>query len=100
MSYQQQGDVILRACERPTGQLREQSHKTLAQGETTGHAHVVIGDGTLYLDKKGNLYLEARAPVEVVHEEHRAQTVPAGWHQIVRVQEYDHFAEEARAVQD
>jgi hypothetical protein len=43
-----------------------------------------------------------RAPTgtEVVHEEHRAFSVPPGTYRIGAVREYDHFAEEARSVLD
>jgi len=99
MVYQQQGDVIIEACEPPPN-LKRLPHLILAYGEATGHCHEVSGDATLYADAKGDLYLRANAPVEVLHQEHRAQTLKPGSYRIRRVREYDHFEEEARAVQD
>ena len=63
----------------------------LALGESTGHAHAVVGQGALY---------PASAPLEpmhlhlpkggrVVHEEHAAITLPAGWYRVIRQREYE-----------
>jgi hypothetical protein len=63
----------------------------LALGEATGHAHAVVGPGTLYrpaADPLAPACLHVPAGARVVHEEHGAISLPAGWYQVVRQREY------------
>ena len=49
----------------------------------------------------GALYLRVGpGGAEITHEEHGPVRVPQGEYRVTRVQEYDHFAEEARRVVD
>lgn len=97
MMYQQ-GDVLIKKVSGVKG--KKLSHRVLAEGESTGHKHVVtIGDGDLYEDN-GVLYLHCETECTVTHEEHGPVTIPAGDYEIGIVREYDHFAEEARNVAD
>lgn len=98
----QQGDVLfLSCCNNPAGKEKEDG--IVAYGEVTGHCHKVIVDGDLVKvieNEKGELYVKAQKPFNVVHEEHKTIEVPAGIWKIGKVREYDHFSEEARAVRD
>ena len=101
----QQGDVLIRRIERiPDGAKKIKPTKRgfiLAEGEATGHAHrVAVSDRVDMLTLDDNLYLQAKWAFIVTHEEHGAVTIPPGDYGIGRVQEYDHFAEEARNVKD
>lgn len=103
--YYQQGDVIIETIETmPTGESRMQGGRAvLAEGEATGHAHVVteVEPGTVDLiERDGVLYLRTTAPTEVRHDEHAPVSLPAGSYRVRQVREYDHLAEEARAVLD
>lgn len=69
----------------------------LAEGEHTGHFHEAHGAGVTYYDDG---VLEAPSGAEVTHQEHAPILLPAGTFQRSIVQEYDHFAEEARNVAD
>ena len=62
----------------------------LAEGETTGHSHVIehTEDVELY-EKDGVLYVRTKVPTVVTHEEHKA--VPLEAEVIYRV---DHVIEE------
>ena len=98
----QQGDVLIKTTKIPAeahAVARKGRGYVLAEGESTGHAHV-IEDAVELLEKDGVLYIRATAPVVVKHEEHGPVTVPAGEFEVGIVQEYDHFAEEARNVRD
>lgn len=102
----QQGDVLLKKIEslpvdgRPVA--RKERGFILADGEVTGHAHVITDEvvDVKLVEKNGVLYLGCDGDVIVRHEEHGHITVPAGNYEVGRVREYDHFAEEARQVQD
>lgn len=55
-------------------------HKTLAEGERTGHCHEVVGEVEVYCyaDEPERRWLRAVAPVVVRHPEHREIEIPAG----------------------
>ncbi|WP_405150876.1 hypothetical protein OG589_19040 [Sphaerisporangium sp. NBC_01403] len=62
----------------------------LALGEATGHAHAVVGPGTL-VRGSGQMdpdYLHLPSGGRVVHEEHAAISLPKGWHRVQRQREY------------
>jgi len=69
----------------------------LAHGEHTGHYHEAHGDGVALYDDG---VLEAPHGANVTHQEHKPVTIPPGVYDRLIVQEYDHFAEEARNVAD
>ena len=98
MMYQQ-GDVLLfRVPAAPAGV--PVGHCVLATGEATGHQHEAIGQGVELIERDGTLFLLAPHGATVIHQEHRALTLPPGAYRVGRVREYDHFAEEARQVLD
>ena len=102
MTLYQQGDVLLLTAEIPSSASISR-RLILAEGEVTGHAHRLdeATDGLLYEATDGTLYLRVGAQgATITHEEHRSITVPQGDYRVGRVQEYDHFAEEARSVRD
>lgn len=69
----------------------------LAHGEHTGHFHEAHGEGVALYDDG---VLDAPHGADVIHQEHATITIPPGTYQRSIVQEYDHFAEEARNVSD
>lgn len=97
----QQGDVLMRQVEEiPQEAKSKKGRAILAYGEVTGHCHEAIGEGVEVFERDGMLYLSAPHGAIVKHEEHKPITVPPGNYHIGIVQEYDHFAEEARRVAD
>jgi hypothetical protein len=101
----QQGDVLLyKQSSLPKGlkpvQRDLRRGYVLAEGEVTGHAHCIDADIELMLDEAGTMYMKNSDEVTLTHEEHHTKTIPPGIWKIGIVQEYDHFAEEARKVQD
>ena len=94
----QQGDVIIKSGKVKGKKL---DHLTLAQGEATGHHHIITeGDAELYEDN-GTLYLKVNSEkATLTHQEHHAVEIPQGEWEIGIVKEYDHFAEEAKRVVD
>ena len=98
--WYQQGDVTIK----PVASIPEGASPTgtrvLREGEATGHAHRATGEGVQLFIHAGALYMRVPAGTEVVHEEHKPITVPPGIYEVGAVREYDHFAEESRAVLD
>ena len=94
----QQGDVLFKKVSGIQG--KKIARKIIAEGETTGHKHVLtIGDGDLY-EENGVLYLHCETECTVTHEEHKPVTLPIGDYEIGIVREFDYVSEEARRVQD
>ena len=64
----------------------------LALGESTGHAHAVVGRGALYPAASPlepmYLHLEDKGG-RVVHEEHGTITLAGGWYRVIRQREYE-----------
>ena len=98
-----QGDVFFTKTKKlPEGAKARKQNKrgfVIAEGESTGHAHVVDDDIELY-EKKGVLYLKTEKEVQVQHEEHKPVTIGKGIWKVGIVREYDPFKEEERPVED
>jgi len=72
----------------------------LAEGEVTGHAHVITDEGaTLIRSSDGRTFLRLDAPAVVRHEEHAPITLPKGGYE-VRIQREWTDADEPRRVTD
>ena len=97
--FYQQGDVIIEKVEEVKG--KRLPHLILAEGEVTGHMHQITkGEAELY-EEDGTLYLRVKSDTaELTHQEHNTIVLPRGDYVVRKVREYDHFAEEARDVQD
>ncbi len=105
-NYQQHGDVLLSRvdaipskakCVHPKG-----GRHILAEGETTMHHHAIadLSNCDVFSADDGTLYLSVKAPVELTHEEHKAQTIAPGNYKVGRVREADPFSEAVRQVRD
>ena len=97
----QQGDVLITKVNVNEIKGDKLNHLVLMEGELTGHAHR-ISKGLAELFENGSTkYLKVLSEEAILtHEEHGTITIPKGFYKIGRVREYDHFAEEARNVQD
>lgn len=99
----QQGDVIIKRTfkipEGATRVFRNQRGYVLAEGEATGHAHVIDDYVEMY-EKDGVLYIRVDKPVTVKHEEHKPIRLESGIYKVGKVREYDPFEEEVREVKD
>ncbi|MFF4412081.1 hypothetical protein ACFYY8_06080 [Streptosporangium sp. NPDC001559] len=62
----------------------------LALGEATGHAHAVVGQGSLVRGARpaDPSFLNLPSGGRVVHEEHAAISLPKGWYRVLRQREY------------
>ena len=98
----QQGDVLIESAQIPTTAKKSNKNRiVLAEGETTGHAHVISDtNNCTAFESDSELYLRVTNEVTVSHEEHNHISIAPGNYRVRKVQEYDHFLEEARQVQD
>jgi hypothetical protein len=109
----QQGDVVLKSViSIPEGVKKmvkkNQSGHVLAEGEVTGHAHIMDDTTTELYEKDGKLFISVSKTTDLKHlkgntglqADHNPVTVPTGDYEVRIVQEFDPFAEEVRKVQD
>lgn len=95
--YYAQGDCLLFEGAIPKT-AKAVKTDVLVASQVTSHKHRVKGARVL---KDGDtLYVRAPKTFELVHEEHKTLKIPAGSYRMQQVREYDHIAEEARAVAD
>ena len=84
------GDVLIAQVQAlPAGATRL-PHCVLAEGELTGHCHRVEGPGVAELLAAGTerFLRVTAASARVVHEEHRAITLPRGLYRVWQQREY------------
>lgn len=101
----QQGDVLIQSIDKIPQNVKNVKRSdrgfVLADGEVTGHAHVIVDDDIeIMCDEVGIKFITNDHPVTVIHEEHGKVEIPAGTWKIDIVQEYDHFEMESRNVKD
>ena len=100
----QQGDVLffqveLSACRLADGSRpvpRVERGLVVAEGEVTGHAHVIEEKTARLYSLDEILYLVVDREVECVHEEHDTVRLPPGTYQVGAVREVDYTAIEER----
>lgn len=98
--YIQQGDTLYFPEKLPE-KLTPLKTDIVQEGEATGHAHRLHGDGfELFETPAKEKHLRLVAPTALRHEEHQEIILPPGDYRIGIVREYDHFKEEARRVAD
>ena len=85
-----QGDVLLRPIE-VTKRGRKLTEKVkrhvLAEGEKTGHVHVM--ENVKVAELFGTNVMVVDVPTDLVHDEHRTITVDPGAYEVVQQREYD-----------
>lgn len=98
----QQGDVILRQITALPGggETVSKGRCVLAEGEHTGHAHVIEDDEAELIQIGERMLLKLGKAATVIHEEHGPVTLEPGIWEVGRVQEYDYFSKMARPVSD
>jgi hypothetical protein len=97
-----QGDVGVEAIQDvPEGlEFKPAKNVVLAEGEVTGHYHLLdcakpLGgpdDGTEYplqiAEKDGTMYLKVAEPMPLKHQEHNTVTIEPGTYKVIRQREY------------
>lgn len=99
-----QGDVFFVEMDIPKNAKRVQRTSrglVLAEGEATGHAHVIMDGGAELFEADGQLYLRVdNEEVPMKHEEHGPVFIDKKEWYVGQVLEYDPFTEEVNKVQD
>lgn len=85
-----QGDVLIAAVETLPKDAKAKSGAILAYGEATGHRHQFADPETVALfEADGLLFVKViAAEATLIHEEHRAITLPQGLYHVWQQREY------------
>lgn len=89
-----QGDVLIERVQeviRKSSKNKKLKSVVLAEGEATGHAHVLRaqdGDFADWWKQDGHQFASITAPAVVVHEEHKSIELERGTYKITRQREY------------
>lgn len=101
MKVLQQGDVLIKEVKSIPAEMKKMTHLVLAEGEHTGHSHQVVSGLACLYGAGNDMFLKVLSDTaRLKHEEHGDIELKKGDYEIGRVNEYDHFDEEARRVQD
>ena len=95
-----QGDVLLMSVpELPEGavSVRRRGRIVLAEGEVTGHAHVIAERDAREFRMGDERYILVRSAARLVHEEHAPIDVELGTYRVVIQREYEPAPVEAAA---
>jgi hypothetical protein len=89
------GDLILQQrTQLPKKLLSWHRHRSivLAEGETSGHKHVVnAATPILFVHQNNKQFIELETYGALTHEEHKEITLPPGIYEITKEQEYDYI---------
>ena len=97
--YWRHGDVLIKKVRAVKG--KKLNHLVLAEGEVSGHKHVISeGEAELY-EENGILYLHVESEKAfLTHEEHKTLELPKGDFEITIQREYVVGEEKYRSVAD
>lgn len=83
-----QGDILFKKIGDLPAHLKEKPDKVVAEGEETGHAHVLV-DGTVFeLLNSELLYIKSDQETRIIHDEHLPIKLEPGNYQVIRQREY------------
>jgi hypothetical protein len=113
MNHVRHGDLFLKQVKKSSlpGRWKEVKNFTLAEGEVTGHKHVIshFVDG-LPLSKESKIFIkqlgqQTEVKVEnksarLTHKEHKEVKVKPGVYTLIHEEEYDPFLENVQRILD
>lgn len=98
-----QGDVLIEKCHAQKGEWKRVKNPILAEGEATGHAHVMECrdeiEELIDTAKDGTRFFRVPSAATVTHQEHNAVTLEPGTYRVSRQREWTD-ADEPRQVAD
>lgn len=95
------GDLLIKRISVLPANLKQLQTKVLAEGETTGHKHKLVGQQVqVFEDSNQQKYIELKEPAQLVHEEHKPIDLDAGNYVVVHEREFEPFEQEIRRVAD
>ncbi len=105
MKIYRHGDLAFHFVKETSGEiLKHNGSFVAAEGETTGHKHLIEvnnkNDLIIKKDTNGNYYFELINDGQISHEEHKTIVLPRGKYKMLHEQEKDWFSLSVRKVVD
>jgi len=83
-----QGDILFKKINSLPAYLKEKPDKVVAEGEETGHAHVLVNGAVFELVNSDSLYIKSDQHTRIIHDEHLPIKLESGNYQVIRQREY------------
>ena len=87
-----QGDVMLKETDSLPSNLTQRKSGLVAEGEQTGHAHIIENGAVFELSNEFNLppklYVAANDNTKIVHDEHHALSLKDGLYEVIIQKEF------------
>lgn len=105
IKYRRHGDISLQPVSETEGEIvKHEGRFVLAEGETTGHKHVLTVEKPTDLEIRktadGRFYFDLKASGRITHQEHREITIMPGIYEMTHEREKDWFSLSVRRVLD
>jgi hypothetical protein len=84
-----QGDVILKRIDKIPEKASLTNNFVLAEGEATGHKHLLSGKAVTVLETIDRKFINAGTTAILMHEEHKQVMIPKGLYEVKVQREYD-----------
>jgi hypothetical protein len=92
MKWIRHGDVIMEEVGEPDCVMKDVENVVLAEGEVTGHQHVLTGN-LQYGEDGGQRYVTCHGEAVLQHQEHDTLNIPDGSYRVVMQREVDLIGE-------
>jgi len=67
------------------------NNKVLANGETTGHKHILVGQSLVFQDEDTK-YIQIEKPSKITHQEHKTVPLEVGTYVQIQEREFDPYS--------
>ena|SRR3990167_1666209 len=95
------GDLLLYPVKELKGEeVKNNGQFILAEGETTGHKHLLVADRMTIKQDQNGYYISLEKPGTLTHEEHKTLEIQPGKYFVRKEREKDWFSQAVRKVQD
>ncbi len=83
-----QGDILFKRVKALPSNVIQKQDQLIAEGEQTGHAHVLVNGALFELLNPTRHYIKAGQDTKIIHQEHFPIKLESGVYEIIRQKEY------------
>ena len=95
-----QGDQLIREISSMPSTAKPISTNIIAEGEKSGHNHVLNGSHQIYQTDDRQMYFEAKQELKIEHPEHNTIMIPKGIYTVVHEISWNPFEDREVEVLD
>ena len=95
-----QGDQLIREISSMPSTAKPISTNIIAEGEKSGHNHVLNGSHQIYQTDHKQMYFEAKQELKIEHPEHNTIMIPKGIYTVVHEISWNPFEDREVEVLD